>query len=104
MKTWRLPIVFIIATLLTVVVMKAIRFKNFKNNLPRVHSAKICNNKGYIKVRVSNAQLSQIDNRAFYVKPVDTFYWNNKCRGIKGETVVYEPSDSSGIPVRICEE
>ena len=103
MKKWRLTLLIGALAILVFAVSQVISFKNYEASLPRIHTARSCNDCSYLKVEVSNTQLKQIAGRAFYVKPVDTFCWKNKCLGTQGMTVVYKPSDEkSGIPVSIC--
>ena len=105
MKKLRLTLLICVAALLIVAVTQVIKFNNYQASLPRIHTAKKCDDGSWLKVRVSDAQLKLIAGRAFYVKPVDTFDWKNKCRGTQGTTIVYEPSKSAndGTPVSICE-
>ncbi len=97
----------IVITLIAMAVFatrQVVSFNKEKADLPRVHTARSCDDCSFLKVRVSNHQVSEIAGRAFYVKPVDTFDWKNKCQGTQGQTIVYEPSDSkSGIPVKLCD-
>lgn len=84
--------------------IKVLEFEHHKNNLPRIRHAKSCEDCNPLKVKISDTQFKEIAGNIFYVKPVDTFYWKNKCRGTEGESIVYQLSDSiGGIAVKVCD-